>query len=79
MNDRPEDNMNHPPVEYLDEAIVPAKYRKMAEDSTACRAVAAMVLDFALDELTDGKEYAGLAAIARCWLKLSELADKARE
>jgi hypothetical protein len=39
--------------------------------------MAAEILVFAFDEMTDGKEYAGLATLANCWLRLSELAAKA--
>jgi hypothetical protein len=41
--------------------------------------MAAEVLDHAFDKLGDGKDIRDLATLANVWLRLSELASKARK
>ena len=74
----PEDGMRHPPVEYADE-IVPGRYRLIANDAEACRAMAAEALDHAWDGMGSGGDIRDLTALANCWMRLSELAAKANK
>ncbi len=71
-----EDAMTRPPHAYPDE-VVAGRYREIANDPEACRAMAAEVLDFAFDKLGDGKDVRDLATLANCWMRLAELAARA--
>jgi hypothetical protein len=72
-----EDAMTHPPHDYPEE-IIPGRYRAIANDPEACRAMAASVLDHAFDKLGDGKDLRDLATLAGMWLRLAEQAMKAQ-
>lgn len=71
-----EDVMTRPPHAYPDEWVA-GRYRAIANDPEACRAMAAEVLDFAFDKLGDGKDLRDLATLANVWLRLAEQAAKA--
>lgn len=68
--------MTRPPHAYPDEWVA-GRYRAIANDPEACRAMAAEVLDFAFDKLGDGKDLRDLATLANVWLRLAEQAAKA--
>jgi hypothetical protein len=68
--------MTRAPHAYPDEYVA-GRYREIANDAEACRAMAAEVLDFAFDKLGDGRDIRDLATLANCWMRLSELAMKA--
>lgn len=71
----PEDVMRRAPSDYPDEHV-PGRYRAIANDPEACRAMAAEVLDHAFDKLGDGKDIRDLATLANVWLRLAEQAAK---
>ena len=75
--DGPEDAMTRAPAEYPEEYVA-GRYRRIATDPEACRAMAAEVLDFAFDKLGDGKDIRDLATLANVWLRLAEQAMKAQ-
>lgn len=75
---RPEDDMNQPERDYLDD-IIPGQYRRIANDPEAARAMCALVLDAAFDRLGDSKEVRDLATLANVWLRLADQASRAQE
>lgn len=62
----------------FDEAPEPGKYRRMADDPVACRAMAAEVLDWAFNADADASDIRNVVPLANCWMRLSELAHKQR-